>query len=65
MNLYDTIVIRCTKCNKAIGEVESGAEIIFPKCSKCVEPIPDADKLAYTLSNFNINDKNFTFAIHY
>jgi hypothetical protein len=63
LNLYDTKVIRCTKCNKSIGEVEFDAEIVFPKCGHCADPIPDGfDKLSYTISSFNKN--KVSLAIH-
>ncbi|HEY8109619.1 MAG TPA: hypothetical protein VIG05_01985 [Candidatus Nitrosotenuis sp.] len=54
MNIYDTKIIRCTKCDKYIGEVEYDAEIVFPKCGSCANPIPDGlDKLTYTINSFN------------
>lgn len=54
MNIYDTKVIKCAKCGRYVGEVEFDAEIIFPKCGKCANPIPDGvDKLTYAVSSFN------------
>jgi hypothetical protein len=54
MNIYDTRVIRCSKCNRYVGEVEYDAEIILPKCGKCANPTPDGiDKLVYAVSKFN------------
>jgi phage FluMu protein Com len=40
MNIYDNKVIRCSVCDKCIGEVDYDAEIIFPKCGKCANPMP-------------------------
>lgn len=40
MNIYDKCVIRCAICDKCIGEVDYDAEIIFPKCGKCANPMP-------------------------
>lgn len=46
MNIYDTRVIRCSKCDKYIGEVEFDAEIILPKCGRCANPIPSIPDIA-------------------
>jgi phage FluMu protein Com len=63
LNIYDTKIIRCTKCNKYIGEVEYDAEIVFPKCGNCANPIPDGlDKLAYTINSFNNKKEKMIFA---
>ena len=43
MNIYDTRVIRCAVCEKCIGEVDYDAEVIFPKCGKCANPLPAID----------------------
>lgn len=40
MNIYDTKVIHCAICEKCIGEADYDAEIIFPKCGKCANPLP-------------------------
>jgi phage FluMu protein Com len=63
--LYDTKVIRCTKCNKSIGEAEYDAEIVFPKCGHCADPTPDGfDKLTYTINSFKNNKENLALAVH-
>lgn len=51
MNIYDTKPISCSTCGKSIGEVDYDAEIIFPKCGKCANPLPEGDdKLSYTVT---------------
>lgn len=40
MNIYDKRIIRCSKCDKYIGEADYDAEIILPKCGNCANPIP-------------------------
>lgn len=40
MNIYDTKVVRCAVCDKCIGEVDYDAEVIFPKCGRCANPLP-------------------------
>ena len=63
MNIYDTKVIRCAKCDKSIGEVEYDAEIVLPKCGSCANPIPDGfDKLTYTINSFNNKKEKVVFA---
>ncbi len=50
LNIYDTKTIRCSICQKAIGEVDFDAEIIRPKCAQCSNPIPDInDKIPYLI----------------
>lgn len=51
MNIYDTRQIRCVKCNKAIGEVEIGAEMTRPKCEVCANNIPQGDEQIIDTSN--------------
>ena len=50
MNIYDTKTISCKECGKSIGEIEYDAEVILPKCGKCTDPIPEGDKILYTVS---------------
>jgi len=35
MNLYDTKSIFCTRCGKAIGEIDYDSEVIHPSCGRC------------------------------
>jgi len=35
MNLYDTKPIYCSKCGKAIGEIEYDSDVKSPKCGRC------------------------------
>lgn len=51
MNIYDTKVVRCSVCGKAIGEVEYDAELIRPKCGHCAEPLPQNDDKAMYIIN--------------
>jgi len=49
LNIYDTKQLSCFKCGKNIGEVTYDAEIIFPKCGQCAEPLPENDdKVLYS-----------------
>lgn len=50
MNSYDTKVIRCAKCNICIGEIDYDAEVFRPLCGKCANPMPEGDKILYTVS---------------
>lgn len=36
MNIYDTKLIHCSKCEKFIGEIDHDAIVMLPKCGKCV-----------------------------
>jgi len=44
--------VYCTRCEKSIGEVEYDAKVINPLCGNCAEPLPDGDKILYTISNY-------------
>jgi hypothetical protein len=57
MNIYDTKVISCKQCEKQIGEVEYDAKVINPLCGQCANPIPEGDKILYTVSNFQSQKK--------
>jgi len=50
--MYDTKTISCSSCGKCIGEIEYDAEVILPKCGSCANPMPDGDKILYTISHF-------------
>ena len=50
MNIYDKKIIKCTKCNKSIGEIDYDAEIVYPQCGDCADPKPhysDYQKIRY------------------
>jgi len=51
MNTYDMKIIKCVRCGMYVGEVEYDAEVVFPRCGKCANPLPDGfDKLSYHVS---------------
>lgn len=35
LNLYDTRIVRCTKCNASIGEIEYESEFVRIYCKSC------------------------------
>ncbi len=53
LNLYDTRVIRCARCDKCLGELDYDAEVIRPLCGPCANPLPEGDDILYTVSNMN------------
>jgi len=51
--------IHCVKCDKFIGEIESDALVVFSKCGKCANPLPEGDdKALYTINKYKINPKS-------
>jgi hypothetical protein len=74
MNIYDTKVVKCSKCGKSIGEIEYDAVVTLPKCGYCANPIPEGDdKVLYTISKlikpkdddvYNNPDKTLAAASH-
>ncbi len=50
MNIYDTKTLSCAQCGKNIGEIDYDAEVILPKCGQCANPMPEGDKILYTVS---------------
>ena len=54
MNIYDTKVIVCGSCKKAVGEVEFDSLIIRPLCGQCANPLPYSD-LMRDISNLDQN----------
>ncbi len=42
----------CAKCQESIGEVDYDALVIRPLCGKCANPLPEGDKILYTVSHF-------------
>ncbi len=62
MNIYDTKPIACSRCEKSIGEVDYDAKIINPLCGECANPLPEGEKILYTVSSFQSQIKNKTIA---
>jgi hypothetical protein len=52
MNIYDTKPISCVKCEKFIGEIDYDAKVINQLCGQCANPLPEGEKILYTVSNF-------------
>ena len=55
MNIYDQKTVRCVSCDVCIGEIDFDAEVVFPKCGRCANPLPEGDKILYTVSHFQNN----------
>jgi hypothetical protein len=59
MNIYDQKSVRCSKCDRFIGEIDYDAVITLPKCGHCANPLPEGDdKVQYIVSKFNKNPKS-------
>ena len=59
MNIYDKKSVRCSKCDRFIGEIDYDAVVTLPKCGHCANPLPEGDdKVQYIVSKFNKNPKN-------
>lgn len=59
MNIYDMKSVRCSKCDRFIGEIEYDAMVTLPKCGRCANPMPEGDdKVQYVVSKFNKNPKS-------
>jgi len=59
MNIYDTKSVRCSKCDRFIGEIDYDAVVTLPICGHCANPLPEGDdKVQYIVSKFNKNPKN-------
>jgi len=52
LNIYDTKVIVCINCEKAIGEVEFDAMIIHSLCGQCTLLLAKDDDMLYTSSYY-------------
>lgn len=52
MNIYDTKVIVCINCEKAIGEVEFDAMMIHSLCGRCKLLLAKDDDVLYTASYY-------------
>lgn len=59
MNIYDKKSVRCSKCDRFIGEIDYDAVVTLPKCGHCANPLPEGDdKVQYIVSKFNKNPKS-------
>lgn len=63
MNMYDTKTISCVSCKKCIGEIDYDAEVIQPKCGQCANPLPEGDKILYTISAIQSASKKMQVTI--
>jgi len=34
--MYDTKILHCVECDETMGEIDFDAEVMQPKCAKCV-----------------------------
>ena len=50
LNKIEVKKILCSKCGRVIGEVEEDADITFPRCGDCSNPVPEGDDFIYTVS---------------
>ena len=58
MNICDKKSVRCSRCDKFIGEIDNDASVVLPKCGKCANPLPEGDdKIQYIVNKFNLNPK--------
>lgn len=58
MNIYDKQSVRCSQCDRFIGEIDCDAVVYLPKCSRCANPMPEGDdKVGYIVSKFNPHPK--------
>ncbi|CDI06063.1 hypothetical protein [Candidatus Nitrosotenuis uzonensis] len=52
MNIYDTKIVRCSICDKCIGEISFDANIDSAKCVECNKPYTDNEKQQKTMTFF-------------
>ena len=64
MNDYDTKPIVCHTCKTPIGEIDYDALVIRPLCGKCANPMPEGDKILYTVSHFQNTPQKISAIIH-
>ena len=61
LNDYDMRSIRCSKCDKFIGELDYDAVVTLPKCGRCANPLPEGDdKVLYIVNKYNKNPQSLT-----
>lgn len=61
MNIYDKKSVRCSKCDRFIGEIDYDAVVTLPKCGRCANPLPEGDdKVLYVVSKFNKNPQSLS-----
>ena len=61
MNIYDKKSVRCSQCDRFIGEIDADAVVVLPKCGRCANPMPEGDdKVQYIVSKFNPNPKSLS-----
>jgi hypothetical protein len=58
LNIYDTRIIKCIICERYVGEIEYDAKVIRPLCGKCADPLPEGDKILYTVSHYQNIPRN-------
>ena len=59
LNDYDMKSIRCSKCDKFIGEIDYDAVVTLPKCGRCANPLPESDdKVLYIVNKYNKNPQS-------
>ena len=64
MNDYDTKPIICYNCKTPIGEIDFDALVIRPLCGKCANPLPEGDKILYTISHFKNTPQKIPQIVH-
>ena len=57
MNLYDKKIIKCVKCQKQIGEIDIGTNVVYSICKNCEnkqssrKPVKKEDSIEYSFLN--------------
>jgi hypothetical protein len=64
MNMYDKKSVCCSQCDRFIGEIDTDAVIVLPKCGKCANPMSEGDdKVQYTVIKMISNERRKRIAI--
>lgn len=59
MNIYDKKSVRCSQCDRFIGEIDYDAVVTLPRCGRCANPMPEGDdKVQYIVNKFNKSSKS-------